>query len=119
MALLVDLSFTDWPYYTVPAAFFLIMVPHAYGIILAGKNFDLANPRKTEENCAKDTSLDKTVCTIYKTAQSKDNGSRALVLYDPSRHHSPFLRFRDDSGDRHGAVFRGDGRFTDWTPAAR
>jgi hypothetical protein len=37
------------------------MAPHMYASILAGKNYDLANPRSVVENCAKDTTIDKPV----------------------------------------------------------
>ena len=39
------------------------MVPALYANQLAGKNMDFANPRKTPENCAKDTTMNKEVRT--------------------------------------------------------
>jgi hypothetical protein len=43
----------------------LLYVPHTYAGIMAGKNQDVANPRKTEEHLAKDDSLDKVVSITH------------------------------------------------------
>ncbi|KAL2201177.1 hypothetical protein P885DRAFT_73526 [Corynascus similis CBS 632.67] len=82
MASLIDFNSGNWSYYTIPAAFFLCMIPHAYGVRLAGKNYDLANPRKTEEHCAKDTSLDKVRHQRFLRARAATaNGFETISLY--------------------------------------
>ncbi|KAK4123529.1 hypothetical protein N657DRAFT_412900 [Parathielavia appendiculata] len=82
MVSLVGLGSTNWSYYTIPVAFILCMVPHAYAIKLAGKNYDVGNPRKTVEHCAKDTSLDKvTVRRISRGEAATANGFETLGLY--------------------------------------
>ncbi|KAK0711307.1 hypothetical protein B0H67DRAFT_584941 [Lasiosphaeris hirsuta] len=79
---ILDLSTTNWSYYTVPIAFMLVMVPHAYSIVLAGKNYDLDSPRRTEDLCAKDTSLDKAVVRrISRAKAASANGFETLSLY--------------------------------------
>ncbi|KAK3905586.1 hypothetical protein C8A05DRAFT_30588 [Staphylotrichum tortipilum] len=82
MASLIDFASTNWSYYTIPAAFVLCMVPHAYAIKLAGKNYDLGNPRKTEEHCAKDTTLDKmNLRRISRAKAASANGFETIGLY--------------------------------------
>ncbi|KAL2181539.1 uncharacterized protein P884DRAFT_326227 [Thermothelomyces heterothallicus CBS 202.75] len=82
MASLIDFTSGNWSYYTIPAAFFLCMVPNAYATKLAGRNYDIANPRKTEELCAKDTSLDKvTLQRISRARAATANGFETLGLY--------------------------------------
>ncbi|KAG7290677.1 hypothetical protein NEMBOFW57_000680 [Staphylotrichum longicolle] len=82
MAALLDFNSANWSYYTIPAAFLLCMVPHAYGIGLAGKNYDLGNPRKTEEHCAKDTTLNKaTLRRISRAKAAAANGFETIGLY--------------------------------------
>ncbi|KAK4106386.1 hypothetical protein N658DRAFT_17281 [Parathielavia hyrcaniae] len=82
MASLVGFASTNWSYYTIPAAFILCMAPHAYAIKLANKNYDLGNPRKTIEHCAKDTTLDKvTARRIARAEAASANGFETLGLY--------------------------------------
>ncbi|KAL2255631.1 hypothetical protein VTK26DRAFT_2980 [Humicola hyalothermophila] len=82
MASFLNLSETNWSYYTIPAAFGLCMLPHFYAIKLAGKNYDLGNPRKTEELCAKDTTMDKvTLRRISRAKAAAANGFETLALY--------------------------------------
>jgi hypothetical protein len=40
---------------------FLLYLPHTYANMMAGKNVDMAYPRKTDENLAKDDGIDKVV----------------------------------------------------------
>ncbi|KAL2164369.1 hypothetical protein VTH06DRAFT_3585 [Thermothelomyces fergusii] len=42
MASLFDSTSGNWSYYTIPAAFFICMLPNAYAAKLAGKNYDVA-----------------------------------------------------------------------------
>ncbi|KAK3357306.1 hypothetical protein B0T25DRAFT_538820 [Lasiosphaeria hispida] len=82
MGSILDLRSTNWSYYTVPIAFMLVMVPHAYSIVLAGKNYDLDSPRRTEDLCAKDTSLGKAVLRrISRAKAASANGFETLGLY--------------------------------------
>jgi hypothetical protein len=53
---------------------FLVYVPHVYASVKAGKNHDIAYPRKMAENVAKDESIDKVVSYLL-----------------PVLIHSPFL----------------------------
>ncbi|KAK4189549.1 hypothetical protein QBC35DRAFT_430438 [Podospora australis] len=79
------LSSTNLSYYTIPVAFFLCMAPNAYAMKLAGKNYDIAHPRRTEEFCAKDTSLDKaTVNKISRAKAASANGFETISLYAAS-----------------------------------
>ncbi|KAK0753472.1 hypothetical protein B0T18DRAFT_434226 [Schizothecium vesticola] len=69
-------------FYTVPAAFALVMVPHAYGVALAGRNYDLANPRATEENALKDARITKpTLQRIKRARAATANGFETLALF--------------------------------------
>ena len=52
--------FTEY-YVQVPAAFMLAHTPHFIGSIAAGRNYELANPRRTQEHCERDESMDKAV----------------------------------------------------------
>ncbi|KAK4157095.1 hypothetical protein C8A00DRAFT_12041 [Chaetomidium leptoderma] len=82
MAALIDFTSTNWSYYTIPVAFALCMIPHSYSMVLAGKNHDIGHPRKTEEHCAKDTSMDKaTVRRISRAKAAASNGFETLGLY--------------------------------------
>jgi len=45
----------------VLVAFVLAFIPHAYACAAAGRNYDLAQPRRTEENLANDASIDRVV----------------------------------------------------------
>ncbi|KAL1862460.1 hypothetical protein Daus18300_008557 [Diaporthe australafricana] len=66
----------------VPAAFALALVPHTYAIIASGKNFDVANPRKTVDTCNKDTTLDKkTAQRIQRAEAAMANGLETVGLY--------------------------------------
>ncbi|KAK5664300.1 hypothetical protein OQA88_518 [Cercophora sp. LCS_1] len=79
MASFLDLNLS---YYTVPVAFVLIMAPNMYAAGLAGKNYDLANPRKTEEHVAKDEKLGKTVARrISRAKAAAANGFETIGLY--------------------------------------
>lgn len=61
----------------VPAAFFLALTPHTYAAVAAGKNFDLAQPRNSLENCEKDTGLDKKV-SPFSLWMAQPSASHAL-----------------------------------------
>ncbi|KAH8909909.1 hypothetical protein BR93DRAFT_426242 [Coniochaeta sp. PMI_546] len=82
MASLFDLTKAQLSYYTVPAAMILLYVPHTYAGILAGKNQDIANPRRTEEHLAKDDSLDKvTKGRILRARAAHANANETIGLY--------------------------------------
>ncbi|KAK4236814.1 hypothetical protein C8A03DRAFT_45220 [Achaetomium macrosporum] len=82
MATPLGLTSSNWSYYTIPVAWALCMVPNTYAGVKAGKNFDNTNPRKTEENCAKDASLDKvTLRRISRARAATANGFETLGLY--------------------------------------
>ncbi|GAB1320405.1 hypothetical protein MFIFM68171_10615 [Madurella fahalii] len=82
MGSLLDLSSTNWSYYTVPGAFLMVLVPHTYAFVLAGKNYDINNPRNTEQNCAKDTTMDKiTFRRLSRAKAATANGFETLGLY--------------------------------------
>ncbi|KAK4137791.1 hypothetical protein BT67DRAFT_415526 [Trichocladium antarcticum] len=82
---LLNLTSTNWSYYTIPVAFVLVMVPHAHAISLAGKNYDLSNPRNTEALCAKDTTLPKHIAKrIGRAKAAAANGFETLGLYAAS-----------------------------------
>ncbi|KAK0736871.1 hypothetical protein B0T21DRAFT_410361 [Apiosordaria backusii] len=81
----LDLASTNYSYYTIPAAFVLTLAPNAYAMILAGRNYDLNQPRRTEEICSKDTSMPK--ATLQKISRAKAataNGFETLSLYAAS-----------------------------------
>lgn len=48
----------------------LLYAPQTYASIKAGRNHDLANPRKMEEHLAKDDSVDKAVSTLSMPPQN-------------------------------------------------
>lgn len=52
----------------VPTALLLAFLPHAYAAQAAGKNFDVAQPRNSLDNCEKDSSLDKKVRLLFASA---------------------------------------------------
>lgn len=70
----------------IPAAMILLYVPHTYAGIKAGKNQDIANPRKTEEHLAKDDSFDKVVsvglvhCSFLRPALTRDEENRPRAV---------------------------------------
>lgn len=39
----------------------LVLAPHTYALVASGKNYDIAYPRNSAENCKKDTTFDKSV----------------------------------------------------------
>ncbi|KAJ9136750.1 hypothetical protein NKR23_g9632 [Pleurostoma richardsiae] len=82
MASIFDLSKPTLSFYSVPVAFLLIMVPHSYATSLAGKAYDLANPRMIEEFAAKDEKIDKvTLRRIRRANAAQDNGFESLGMY--------------------------------------
>ncbi|KAJ0109525.1 hypothetical protein J7T55_014087 [Diaporthe amygdali] len=85
MASFFDLTKPHLAYYSpskVPAAFVLAVVPHTYSLIAAGKNFDIANPRNTVENCEKDTTLQKkTAQRIRRAEAATANAFETVGLY--------------------------------------
>ncbi|KAK4456047.1 hypothetical protein QBC34DRAFT_388738 [Podospora aff. communis PSN243] len=79
MASLLEINLS---YYTIPAAFLVAFLPHAYASILAGKNYDLANPRKTLIHIEKDTSLSKPILRrIQRGEAASANGLETIGLY--------------------------------------
>ncbi|KAG6364536.1 hypothetical protein INS49_006137 [Diaporthe citri] len=82
MASLFDLTKPHLAYYSVPAAFTLVMVPHAYAMFASGKNFDVANPRSTVDTCNKDTTMDKRKAQrIQRAEAAMANGFETLGMY--------------------------------------
>ncbi|KAK3987939.1 hypothetical protein QBC44DRAFT_360424 [Cladorrhinum sp. PSN332] len=78
----IDLTSSNFSYYTVPAAFALCMIPSFYAAVLAGKNYDLANPRNMLDTCAKDEKLDKVLLKrINRAKAASANGFETLGLY--------------------------------------
>ncbi|VBB86579.1 Putative protein of unknown function [Podospora comata] len=81
----LDLASTNYSYYSIPAAFLITMAPNVYAMVLAGKNYDLNQPRRTEEICAKDTSMPKpTLQKISRAKAATANGFETLSLYAAS-----------------------------------
>ncbi|KAK3692447.1 hypothetical protein B0T22DRAFT_447296 [Podospora appendiculata] len=81
MANIIDFS-ANWSYYTIPAAFVVLMVPHFYGNMLAGQHYDLANPRKMEEHVAKDDKFDKLrFKRIQRAKAAVANGFETIGLF--------------------------------------
>ncbi|KAK4195561.1 hypothetical protein QBC40DRAFT_236196 [Triangularia verruculosa] len=81
----LDLANTNYSYYTIPAAFVVTMAPNVWAMVAAGKNYDLNQPRRTEDICSKDTSMPKT--TLQKISRAKAataNGFETLSLYAAS-----------------------------------
>ncbi|KAL0473094.1 hypothetical protein QR685DRAFT_515792 [Neurospora intermedia] len=73
---------SNWSLHSVPAAFVLALLPNFYASMAAGKNYDLANPRKTEEHLAKDTTLSKQqVNRILRAKAAANNGLETIGLY--------------------------------------
>ncbi|KAK3944622.1 hypothetical protein QBC46DRAFT_373869 [Diplogelasinospora grovesii] len=82
MAALDLLTTTNLSYHSIPAAFVLAMIPHTYANMAAGKNYDLANPRKTAEHLQKDTTLNKvTLRRIQRAQAAAANGLETIALY--------------------------------------
>ncbi|KAK4230902.1 hypothetical protein QBC38DRAFT_514550 [Podospora fimiseda] len=84
MDALIDLSSKNFSYYTIPAAFALCLLPGFYAVSLAGKNYDLANPRNLLETCSKDTSLAQNkplLNQINRAKAAQANGFETLGLY--------------------------------------
>ncbi|KAK0646530.1 hypothetical protein B0T16DRAFT_353016 [Cercophora newfieldiana] len=79
MASLLDLNLS---YYTVPVAYVIGFLPHAYASIIAGKNYDLTNPRNTLSHVSKDTTIDKTRLRRIQRAESASaNAWETIGLY--------------------------------------
>ena len=69
-------------FYTIPAAFALVMTSHAYSMWLAGTNYDLAHPRATEENAIKDPKMTKSLLERIKRSRAATaNGFETLGLF--------------------------------------
>ncbi|KAL2287523.1 hypothetical protein FJTKL_04962 [Diaporthe vaccinii] len=82
MASFFDLTKPHLAYYSVPAAFMLVMVPHSYAMFASGKNFDVANPRSTVDTCNKDTTMEKrTAQRIQRAEAAMANGFETLGMY--------------------------------------
>ncbi|KAK3951692.1 hypothetical protein QBC32DRAFT_343338 [Pseudoneurospora amorphoporcata] len=81
MASFLDLS-SNWSLHSIPAAFVLALLPNFYVKFAAGKNYDLTNPRKTEEHLAKDASISKPQLNrILRAKAAADNGLETIGLY--------------------------------------
>ncbi|KAK4167658.1 hypothetical protein QBC43DRAFT_311217 [Cladorrhinum sp. PSN259] len=79
---IIDLTSTNYSYYTIPAAFALCMIPSMYAAGLAGRNYDIANPRNMLDTCAKDDKLDKVVARrINRAKGASANGFETIGLY--------------------------------------
>ncbi|KAK3322177.1 hypothetical protein B0H66DRAFT_601645 [Apodospora peruviana] len=82
MASLIDINSTNWSLYSIPAAFALVMIPHFYANTAAGKNYDLANPGKTLEHLAKDTTFNKAaLARITRAKAAVNNGFETLAFF--------------------------------------
>ncbi|KAM0297427.1 hypothetical protein HYE67_007396 [Fusarium culmorum] len=72
----------NYSFFTVPAAFFIIALPHAYTITAAKGTYDNANPRSHKNNiekCENFTKSDKQF--FYRAKAATENGFETLGLY--------------------------------------
>ncbi|KAG8165824.1 hypothetical protein KVR01_004376 [Diaporthe batatas] len=82
MAFLFDLTKPHLAYYSVPAAFMLVLAPHSYAMVASGKNYDIAQPRTAAENCKNDTTFDKRAALRIQRAEAATaNGFETLGMY--------------------------------------
>ncbi|EOO04416.1 putative membrane protein [Phaeoacremonium minimum UCRPA7] len=82
MASLFDLTRSTLSFYSVPAAFILQFLPNAWAMVAAGRNYDLCYPRRMEETCNKDQSLDKASLTrILRAKAAANNGLESIGFY--------------------------------------
>ncbi|KAI0481318.1 hypothetical protein GGR56DRAFT_629785 [Xylariaceae sp. FL0804] len=72
----------NYSIYTIPAAFFLAMLPGGYGTSLAGHHRDPSMPRGFVENVQKDDTIDKKIKgRIFRSQAASANGFETLPLY--------------------------------------
>ncbi|KAL6924905.1 hypothetical protein FSST1_002179 [Fusarium sambucinum] len=72
----------NYSFFTVPAAFFIAALPHAYTIIASRGTYDNANPRSHKNNiekCEVFTKCDKQF--LYRAKAATENGFETLGLY--------------------------------------
>ncbi|KAF4463860.1 hypothetical protein FALBO_9312 [Fusarium albosuccineum] len=68
----LDLS-RNYSFFTVPAAFFVIAIPHVYGVRISGGTYDNANPRGHNEAIKKQL--------ILRAKAATENGFETFGLY--------------------------------------
>ncbi|KAM0285000.1 hypothetical protein ACHAQH_001689 [Verticillium albo-atrum] len=67
---------------SVPATFFVAMVPHCYASLAGGKSYDLANPRSLQQRLKDDENIDKpTKNRIIRAENASANGIETLGYY--------------------------------------
>ncbi|KAL4728683.1 hypothetical protein ACLX1H_005434 [Fusarium chlamydosporum] len=91
----------NYSFFTVPAAFFIVALPHSYTIIASRGTYDNANPRSHKNAIEKCENFDKSVrtphvllCSLANTLQDKqfflrakaatENGFETIGLYAAS-----------------------------------
>ncbi|KAJ8119692.1 hypothetical protein ONZ43_g3415 [Nemania bipapillata] len=78
---LIDLS-QNYSFYALPLAWFISFAPGVYSKALAGKNYDIANPRALAENVQKDEKLPKEIkAKILRCEAAAANGQDTLSLF--------------------------------------
>lgn len=82
----MSLSATNFSFYTIPAAWFLSIIPHQYAIILysksANKRFDNRHPRSLTSKLEGDQTIDKrTKGIIIRAEGAQQNGFENLAFY--------------------------------------
>jgi uncharacterized MAPEG superfamily protein len=60
----------------------MVNVPHTVATLMAGRNYDLSNPRRTEERCARDESFSKEkLGMVLRASAASANGLETLGLF--------------------------------------
>ncbi|KAM5351587.1 hypothetical protein ACJ41O_004310 [Fusarium nematophilum] len=77
----LDLS-RNYSYFSIPAAFVVIAIPHIYAVRISAGTYDNANPRGHKENIEKSEKLDKDKKQhILRAKAASENGFETLGLY--------------------------------------
>ncbi|KAK4218046.1 hypothetical protein QBC37DRAFT_16385 [Rhypophila decipiens] len=72
----------NWSLHSVPVAFLLCMLPHAYAIKTAGDKYDVNLPARTIELLSSDKTFDKVKLNRFRRAKAASaNGFETLALY--------------------------------------
>ncbi|GKT98672.1 membrane protein [Fusarium langsethiae] len=72
----------NYSFFTVPAAFFITALPHAYTIIASRGTYDNANPRSHKDNIEKCESFTKSASFgAFTLIAATENGFETLGLY--------------------------------------
>ncbi|KAI1500486.1 hypothetical protein F5X99DRAFT_386183 [Biscogniauxia marginata] len=81
MAAFVDLS-KNYSFFSIPAAFFISVIPGAYSSYLAGENNDFAYPRQLQERVKSDDTMDKAIKNrILRSQAAAANAVETMPLY--------------------------------------